>query len=102
MKSPLTTLAFICIVSLFKFGTTNTAQAANYQATVIKLKPTYYYELNETDTESGVMDTMGNAPKPGTYNGDYGFGGAGDSSILTLNFAVLPPSDVLPETFVMS
>ncbi|MEE2808069.1 MAG: LamG-like jellyroll fold domain-containing protein [Verrucomicrobiota bacterium] len=75
MKSPISTLAIICIVSLFNFGTPKTAHSANYQATVIKLKPTYYYELNETDTESGVMDTMGNAPKPGTYNGDYGFGG---------------------------
>ena len=30
-----------------------------------------------------------------------GVGGAGDSSILTLNVADVPPSDVCPETFVI-
>ena len=50
------------------------SSAANYQATVIKLSPTYYYELNETTTENGALDTMGNAPN-GEYNGFYGEGG---------------------------
>ena len=43
----------------------------NYPKSVIALNPTYYYQLNETSTEAGVIDTMGNAPAPGTYNGDY-------------------------------
>ena len=51
------------------------SNAANYQSTVIKLSPTYYYELNETTTEDGALDTMGNAPSKGEYNGDYGVGG---------------------------
>ena len=51
------------------------SNAANYQSTVIKLSPTYYYELNETTTEDGALDTMGNAPGKGEYNGDYGVGG---------------------------
>ena len=50
-------------------------QAANYQNTVIKLAPTFYYELNETETEGGAIDTMGNAPAPGIFNGQYGGGG---------------------------
>lgn len=75
MKSPqpIFTIA-VAIILLGVFKTTPT-YAANYQATVIKLEPTFYYELNETDTEGGAMDTMGNAPKAGVFNGDYGFGG---------------------------
>ena len=46
------------------------ATGANYQSMVIRLSPTYYYELNETDTAGGAVDTMGNA-EPGVYNGDY-------------------------------
>ncbi|MDC0201477.1 hypothetical protein OAK04_03680 [Verrucomicrobia bacterium] len=75
MKSPKYIFSFVLAISFFGFGQNNYSHAANYQATVIKLKPTFYYELNETDTEGGVMDTMGNATKPGTYNGDYGVGG---------------------------
>ena len=48
------------------------AHADNYQATVVGLSPTYYYELNETSTEGGAVDTMGNAPAPGVFNGAYG------------------------------
>tara|TARA_B110000881_G_scaffold221272_1_gene249816 strand:+ start:1508 stop:2560 length:1053 start_codon:yes stop_codon:yes gene_type:complete len=51
------------------------AQAANYQNTVISLAPTYYYELNETSTDGGAIDTMGNATAPGVFNGVYGGGG---------------------------
>ena len=49
--------------------------ANNYQSTVVKLSPTYYYELNEITTDEGALDTMGNAPKAGSFNGDYGVGG---------------------------
>jgi len=48
-------------------------EAAPYQDAVNALVPTYYYELNETDTLGGVIDSTGNAD-PGTYNGDYEFG----------------------------
>lgn len=46
------------------------AAAAAYQDAVTALNPTYYYQLNETSTTGGVIDTMGNAA-PGSYNGDY-------------------------------
>ncbi|MBP36714.1 MAG: hypothetical protein CMP31_14035, partial [Roseibacillus sp.] len=36
------------------------AVAENYQKTVKRLQPTYYYELNETDPEGGAIDSMGN------------------------------------------
>ena len=51
------------------------SNANNYQATVVKLSPTYYYELNEITTDEGALDTMRNAPKAGSFNGDYGVGG---------------------------
>jgi hypothetical protein len=38
------------------------------------MDPTYYYELNETDTSTGAVDTMGRGPV-GSYNGDYDGGG---------------------------
>jgi hypothetical protein len=41
-----------------------------YAQTVKSLQPTYYYQLNETDTSLGVVDSMGRGPT-GTYNGDY-------------------------------
>lgn len=50
------------------------AQDPPYAQTVKYLQPTYYYRLNETDIETGAVDSMGNGPT-GTYNGDYGFGG---------------------------
>ena len=49
----------------------SSAQAANYQNTVVSLGPDFYYELNETDTDGGAIDTMGNAPAPGVFNGNY-------------------------------
>lgn len=52
-----------------------TARAANYQDTVIGLAPNFYYELNEAETVGGVVDTMGKAPAPGVFNGEYGGGG---------------------------
>ncbi|HEX2747219.1 MAG TPA: hypothetical protein VHM91_04400, partial [Verrucomicrobiales bacterium] len=48
----------------------------NYPKTVISLSPTYYYQLNETTTDLGCIDTMGHAAAPGTYNGDYVLGPA--------------------------
>ncbi|MDP6858428.1 MAG: hypothetical protein QF426_01285 [Verrucomicrobiales bacterium] len=75
MKFPITLFSTAFTLSVLLFSVISTTQAANYQATVIKLKPTFYYELNETETDGGAMDTMGNAPKPGVFNGDYGFGG---------------------------
>ena len=68
------------VILIMSFSLIAHSSAANYQATVIKLSPTYYYELNETTTENGApLDTMGNAPKKkkknGEYNGFYGEGG---------------------------
>ena len=48
----------------------STAWAGPYQDLVISLDPTYYYQLNESDTSTGAIDTMGRGPA-GTYNGDY-------------------------------
>ena len=47
------------------------AVAENYQNAVKRLQPTYYYELNETDPVGGAIDSMGNAPANGTFNGNY-------------------------------
>ncbi len=55
-------------------GLTSTALGGAYQDAVLALQPTYYYELNETDPEGGIVDTMGNAPD-GELNGDYSGGG---------------------------
>jgi len=49
--------------------------AGNYQDTVVRMAPTFYYELNETMTAGGAIDTMGNAPANGSFNGDYFPGG---------------------------
>ena len=38
------------------------------------MSPTYYYELNETTTDKGALDSMGNAAKPGSFNGNYNAG----------------------------
>jgi hypothetical protein len=75
MKSSKSIFNIAVAVSLCAFCKTTSIYAANYQTTVIKLEPTFYYELNETETDGGAMDTMGNAPKPGVFNGDYGVGG---------------------------
>ena len=50
-------------------------EAGNYQDWVKSLEPAYYYELNETDPDGGVEDSMGNAPA-GSFNGDYDAGPA--------------------------
>lgn len=75
MKSSNAIFTITASLSLFAFFTTASIYGANYQATVIKLEPNFYYELNETETDDGAMDTMGNAPKAGVFNGDYGVGG---------------------------
>ena len=74
MKSPHPIFTIAVTIILLGVCKTTSIYAANYQATVIKLEPTFYYELNETDTEGGAMDTMGNAPTPGVFNGNYGGG----------------------------
>ena len=75
MKSSNAIFTITASLSLFAFFTTASIYGANYQATVIKLEPSFYYELNETETDDGAMDTMGNAAKAGVFNGDYGVGG---------------------------
>ena len=54
-------------------------QGASYQAAVKALKPTYYFQLDETSTTGGVVDSMGKA-QPGSYNGNYN-GTAGEPSV---------------------
>ena len=61
----LSSAMFVCFVAL-----ASTSLAGTYSDRVISLNPTYYYQLNETDTSAGVVDTMGNGPV-GSYNGDY-------------------------------
>ncbi|MEZ5324864.1 MAG: LamG-like jellyroll fold domain-containing protein [Verrucomicrobiales bacterium] len=48
--------------------------AGNYQNAVRKLQPSFYYELNETSTDGGAVDSTGHAAAPGEFNGDYGNG----------------------------
>ena len=47
------------------------APPLDYQDAVTMLNPSFYYELNETDTTNGAADSTGNAAAPGQYNGDY-------------------------------
>ena len=47
------------------------AGAAAYQDAVLALNPNFYYQLNETTTARGVVDSTGRATAAGTYNGDY-------------------------------
>ncbi|YCM42939.1 LamG-like jellyroll fold domain-containing protein [Verrucomicrobiaceae bacterium 227] len=44
---------------------------ANYQDAVLKLSPSFYYQLNETTTADGAIDSTGNATAAGIFNGDY-------------------------------
>jgi len=44
-----------------------------YANAVKALTPTFYYELNETDPDGDVVDSMGNAPA-GVFKGEYGEG----------------------------
>jgi hypothetical protein len=46
-------------------------QASVYQDAVRSLSPSFYYELNETDTAGGAADSTGHAAAAGEYNGDY-------------------------------
>src|SRR5689334_22660952 len=45
-------------------------RGAAYQDAVNALNPSFYYQLNETSTAGGCIDSTGHAT-PGTYNGDY-------------------------------
>ncbi len=57
------------LAGAFSF-TARETRAAAYQDAVLALKPSFYYELNETSTAGGVIDSTGHAA-PGSYNGDY-------------------------------
>jgi len=64
----------LCLAAAACAAATNSGIAAQYQDTVKALNPTFYYELNETTTASGAVDSMGRGPV-GSYNGDYAGGG---------------------------
>jgi|GEM_PF-880198 len=49
------------------------APPTTYQDAVLAMAPNYYYELNETSTAGGAVDSTGNAA-PGVYNGNYANG----------------------------
>lgn len=74
---PLTALLFVTLGA--------TLPAANYQDAVLRLSPTFYYQLNETTTDNGVVDSVGAGPT-GSYTGTYGAGGpeAGGEGPLTV------------------
>ncbi|MFC1758532.1 hypothetical protein ACFL2H_07160, partial [Planctomycetota bacterium] len=61
-----------CVLLLTAFAY---AQDSPYAQAVKSLNPNFYYELNETSTDGGVVDSMGNGPL-GEYNGDYDGGNA--------------------------
>lgn len=62
------------LVIVFGCCISGSTQAAEYQDAVVELSPNFYYELNETETMGGAIDTMGNAAAPGVFNGTYGVG----------------------------
>ncbi|MFN0125555.1 MAG: hypothetical protein ACKV19_02585, partial [Verrucomicrobiales bacterium] len=62
------TLAALGFFGLFGLASPQLSAAA-YQDAVMALDPSFYYELNETSTAGGVIDSTGNAP-PGSYKGD--------------------------------
>ncbi len=64
----------LCLAAAACAAATNSGIAAQYQDAVKALNPTYYYELNETTTNNGAIDSMGRGPV-GSYNGDYAGGG---------------------------
>ena len=66
-RSPLATLGLIYALSGLAEPT---LEAAPYQDAVLALNPSFYYQLNETTTAGGVIDSTGHA-QPGSYNGDY-------------------------------
>lgn len=67
MKRSITTVKMFAAIW---FVAGSTGFAGPYQDLVIRMNPTYYYQLNETDTATGAVDSMGRGPT-GTYNGDY-------------------------------
>lgn len=69
-----TVRALVAIVAT-TFTSAALLQAGIYQDFVKTLDPSYYYELNETDPDGGVVDSIGNAPD-GSFNGDYDNGPA--------------------------
>jgi hypothetical protein len=62
-----TIAALLCVFA----ASHQNASAAAYQKAVKALNPTYYFELNETTTANGVLDSMHPAGPRGTYNGNY-------------------------------
>ena len=60
----------LCLAAATCVAASNAGIAAQYQNTVKALDPTYYYELNETTTANGAVDSMSRGPV-GSYNGDY-------------------------------
>ena len=60
-----------CLLGLFVLTSTAFAADTPYTDAIKSLSPNYYYELNETDVDQDVIDTMGNASEVGVYNGDY-------------------------------
>lgn len=63
---------FFPICALGLLSTACLAADTPYSNAVTALAPTFYYELNETDPDGGVIDSAGNA-SPGEFNGEYGF-----------------------------
>ena len=64
--------ALICLLSLPVLSGTVLAADTPYANAIKALTPTFYYELNETDPDGDVMDSMGNASETGFFNGVYG------------------------------
>ena len=61
----------LCLFGLSFLSSACLAADTPYSNAVKALTPTYYYELNETDPDGGVIDSMGNAA-PGEFKGEYG------------------------------
>lgn len=74
LKKPFANGAGLGLGILTFFSGSSLLLAGNYQNAVLKLQPSFYYQLNETSTDGGAVDSTGNAAAPGEFNGDYGNG----------------------------
>lgn len=72
---------------------TGVSRAAHYQDAVFALSPNYYYQLDETSTTGGAIDSTGHAA-PGVFSGAYPAGQVGFPGPITINNGMNPPIPV--------
>ena len=60
-------LTLVALVATFAFSVSSLSLAGNYQDYVNSLSPNFYFELNETDSSGGVLDSVSGMAL-GSYN----------------------------------